>query len=77
MFRAVIQVPRPSDRIDGQAACAQTEPNARKNRDLLAAGVEGRTGHECTHLLALRARIGGAVEGVVSAPETEPNRVRK
>ena len=49
-------------------APARTEPNARKKRDLLGAGVEGRTWHECTHERALRARIGGAVEGVVSAP---------
>ncbi len=52
--------------------------------DRLGAGVEGRTWHKCTHERALRARIGDAVEGVVSAPtkrtqacqKVKPKRVR-
>ena len=47
--------------------------------------TRGRTWHECTHLLALRARIGGAVESVVFTPKertqsrqkVKPKRVRK
>ncbi len=38
--------------------------------------TRGRTWHECTHLLALRARIGGAVEGIVFTPK-EPTQSRQ